>query len=144
MPPPGLIYKTNNGLWRVDSDGKSAQLSKQFFDYISPEGTSAIDLKGSPFLEEMWLTDLVTGQQHNLTEKLGRSITCAVWWPERFGSILFGSWPLQDGGRNSGFLSIIQADRSGYEILDEEKRLKACLPRLRTLEPSPILRVQRE
>lgn len=119
-PPSGLIYTIGKDLWQVDSDGKAVLLLEQFFDYLSADGDSAIDLKGSPFLDEMWLIDLTTGQQHNLTEKLGRSLCCIAQWPGRPDTILFGSWPLQNVGRNSGYLSAIQADGSGFKILDDQ------------------------
>lgn len=119
-PLPGLIYKTGKELWRIDSNGEAVRLLAHSFDFLSPDGTSVVDLKGSRFSDEMWLIDLVTGQQRNLTAGLGRSLCCVTWWPERSNAILFGSWPLEIVGRNSGYLSMIQADGSGFKILDDK------------------------
>jgi hypothetical protein len=118
-PFPGLMYKVGKELWQIDSGGRAVQLSEHTFDYLSLDGTSVIDLRGSRFSNEMWLIDLITGQQRNLTEELGRSLCCIARWPERPNTILFGSWPLQNVGRNSGYLSVIQADGSGFKILDD-------------------------
>jgi hypothetical protein len=114
--PKGLIYSTNDGLWRVEADG-SKRLLDQRAVRLSPDGTQALLLspKGSYVL-----ADLPTGIKYNLEQVIGRHI-CCVRWSSEPNKIYFGSWPPgKNMAYNSGFLSEARANGSEYRILDEE------------------------
>lgn len=119
VPPfPGMIYQDGAGLWRVSADWQP-ELLAEFppSAILSTDGQEALKLVE----DDIWLVDLATGQERNLTEGSGRGHCCFQWWPERPSTIIFGSWPLDsDLGPTTGFLSAVRSDGSGYMILEEE------------------------
>jgi Tol biopolymer transport system component len=75
---------------------------------------------------DIWLLELATGQERNLTAESGRVHCCAQWWPARPGTIIFGSWPAGgDIGPTTGFLSAVNVDGSDYLVLDETSQSNA-------------------
>jgi hypothetical protein len=119
VPPfPGMIYQDSVGLWRVDDGWQPELLAELPASGIpSPDGRQVLYLSG----DDIWLVELDSGEERNLTAGSGRGHCCPQWWPERLGTIVFGSWPLDsDLGPTTGFLSAVQADGSGYTVLDEE------------------------
>lgn len=124
VPPfPGMIYQDDVGLWRVDGDWQPELLIElPLGAVLSPDGRQALYLSG----DDIWLVELDSGEERNLTAGSGRGHCCPQWWPERPGTIVFGSWPLDsDLGPTTGFLSAVQADGSGYMVLDEEVQSNA-------------------
>jgi hypothetical protein len=119
VPPfPGMIYQDSLGLWRVAGDWQPELLAELPVGAIlSPDGRQALYLSGN----DIWLVELDSREERNLTVGSGRGHCCAQWWPERPGTIIFGSWPLDsDLGPTTGFLSAVQSDGGGYTVLDEE------------------------
>ena len=89
---------------------------------LSPDGTCVLYLEG----DDLWLADLTTGEQHNLTGAANRIECCPQWWPARQDVIILGSWPRDaDLGPSTGFLTLVQVDGSGYRVLDEESQSNA-------------------
>jgi len=115
----GIIYQTHDGVWRVEATGDSARLLEHSVDYIFPDGSMAAYLRGGSFFDELWLVDLKTGQERNLIENLNLAVCCVVEWPSQSTSVLFGSWPLDNVGRSSGFLTAVRIDGSKLTILDK-------------------------
>jgi Tol biopolymer transport system component len=113
-----MIYRQEGSLWRV-SDNWQPQLVAEHVPgaNLSPDGQLALFQQG----DDLWLTDLATGQESNLTQDSGRRHCCSQWWPSQPGRIVFGSWPTDaDLGPSTGFLSIMNVDGSDYTVLDEE------------------------
>jgi hypothetical protein len=79
-------------------------------------------LEGSPAEDssDIWLIDLATGQERNLTGSMNRLECCPLWWPARPETILFGSWDKDGWEPSLGALTTMQVDGSGYRILDGE------------------------
>ncbi len=116
----GVIYQTHDGVWRIEATGDSVRLFRHSVDYIFPDGTLAVYFDGSPFLDELWLVDLATSRERNLIENLDLAVCCVVQRPLQSTSILFGSWPLDKVGRNSGFLTATQVEEGKSTVLDEK------------------------
>jgi len=115
---PGMIYMQEGSLWRVTGDWQPQLVAEQAPGAnLSPDGQLALFQEG----DDLWLIDLVTGQEHNLTQDSGRRHCCSQWWPGQPGRIIFGSWPDDsDLGPSTGFLSAMNVDGSDYTVLDEE------------------------
>src|SRR5512141_254553 len=49
IPPPGLIYRTESGIWRVEADGQSIRLFQRPYGVaFSANDTSALYFDGDP------------------------------------------------------------------------------------------------
>jgi Tol biopolymer transport system component len=122
-PPPGLIYKANEGLWRVEVDGKPIILIDQVYDVaISPDGDRLLAIENNPAPQVLWLIDLETGQRRNLTENFDRVVCCPVWWPSRPDWVLFQSWASNDIAPDAGYLTAARLDGPEQRILDSKYR----------------------
>jgi hypothetical protein len=97
-PPSGLIYKTHDGLWRVNLDGESVRLlavdaGHMSFE-LSPEGDRVLYWDWNE--GDIWLGDLHTSDMRNLTNSSTRFECCPLWWPDRPETILFASQSSND------------------------------------------------
>jgi hypothetical protein len=129
-PPPGLIYRTADGLWRVGADGESVHVFVRPDVVLFPgtlpdiEGAQALLLQSATAASEntdVWLVDLRSGEERNLTAEGGRIECCPQWWPARPEVIILGSWPSDtDIGPSTGYLTAVSLDGTEYHALDEE------------------------
>ncbi len=124
--PVGLVYRTEKGLWRTTADGRPVLLFDQPYAELSPEALRG-DCVGYALVLtdtndagqlDLWLVDLATGQGRNLTNTAERRECCPRWWPARPDMILFGSWEPDEFAPNMGFLTTVNVDGSGYQLLD--------------------------
>jgi Tol biopolymer transport system component len=116
-PLPGLVYSNKDGLWWVTA--APVLVTERGNARLSPDGLYAFYLDD----DDIWLLELATGVERNLTGDNGRVHCCAQWWPARPGTIIFGSWPADaDLGPSTGFLSVVDIDGSDYRVLDEENQ----------------------
>jgi Tol biopolymer transport system component len=114
-PLPGLLFRDEDGLWWVTAG--PVFLTDRGGAGLSPDGRYILYLED----DDVWIRELATGEERDLTGSSGRVHCCARWWPSRPGTIVFGSWP--DGGDigpTDGFLSAVNIDGSEYRVLDEE------------------------
>lgn len=120
VPPPGLIYFTESGIWRVEANGQSVRLFQRSYGVaFSANGAYALYFDGGPDSDQIWLTDLITGQRRNLVEGLDRVVCCASRWSGRSDWIVFGSFPRSEGpGPSAGFLSVARVDGKEQQVLD--------------------------
>jgi Tol biopolymer transport system component len=127
--PPGLVFSAAGGLWRVDADGQPTLLSADPNANLSPDarqsgiGGQELAFRGDGGLvsDDIWIADLSTGKERNLTNEAGRIECCPQWWPTRPDQIIFSSWPAggADLGPTVGFLTTVQVDGSDYRVLGE-------------------------
>jgi len=102
--PIGLIYQSAGGLWQVNAEGESARIlelgeaSPYTWPAVSPDGAQILYTGG----DDIWLADIATGERRNLTQTPDRSECCAQRALGQPDVILFSSWPLGEGGMDSG------------------------------------------
>lgn len=108
----GLLYSTEQGLWRVEPDGRSLLMIGQPGAALSPDGHQAGYSEGG----DIWLADFASGVRRNLTSAAGRRESDPTWWPSREGVIVF----LTDSTFGDGHPGVVNLDGSGYRVLDEE------------------------
>ncbi len=133
-PPPGLVYWTDGVLWKVDVDGQPVPIFSPGGDHaqytswqmnvrISPGGDHV--LYHDRETDDLWLADLTTGLQRNLTNTPDTSERFFRWWPGRPGTILFGSLSrdLAPGPGWTGFLGVVGSQGDGYRILDDQHHI---------------------
>jgi dipeptidyl aminopeptidase/acylaminoacyl peptidase len=113
-PPPGLVYRTLDGLWRVDADGQPQQLLTNPDAQLSPDGQRALHWDGTG----IWVVDLTTGAEYNLLAGNDRPTCCPQWADAE--TILFGYWPEgTEPGPSTGYLSAATIDSSWVRVLNE-------------------------
>jgi WD40 repeat protein len=112
-PLAGLVYRTADGLWRVDAEGQPELLVANPEARISPDGRRALRSDGV----SVWVIDLETGAERNLLPRNDRPICCPQW--AGADTILYGSWPEgAEPGPSTGHLSAAAADGSWTRVLD--------------------------
>jgi hypothetical protein len=118
--PPGLIYSTFEGLWRVNADEQAVLVHNDAQAVISPDGARLLSYDA--LQQDLWLLDLVQGAILRLTNTPERVECCFQWWPQRPGLALFSSMPAdaERGPGLLGYLSAINLDGGEYRILDAE------------------------
>jgi Tol biopolymer transport system component len=112
-PLAGLVYRTPDGLWHVGADGQPQLLLSNSEARLSPDGRRALYSDGL----DIWVVELATGAERNLTAESGRQVCCPQW--ARGDMILFGSWPEDaEVGASTGHLSAAAADGSWLRVLE--------------------------
>ncbi len=115
----GLVYSTEEGLWLVESDGRSRFILDQPEGVLSPDGVKVAYSQGE--VEDLWVADLATGEKWNLTATSDRREFAPVWWPEQPSSVVFQSKSVEEELFGYGKSTIINLDGSGYRLLDDQK-----------------------
>ena len=114
-PLPGLVISDDSGLWWITAG--PVILTTRSDAVLSPNGQNLMFQQD----DDIWIQNLATGEERNLTGQAGRINCCARWWPARPDTILLGSWPFDDDiGPTSGFLTSVNIDGSEYRVLDDE------------------------
>jgi hypothetical protein len=116
-----VIYNTAEGLWGIDASGDPILLLDQPEARLSPDGSQAAyvfyDGEGA---YDIWLANLATGEQRNLTNTPDRFEANPMWWPGGPGVLVFGS-DTQMGMASAGYPTTVGLDGSGYAVLDPEE-----------------------
>ena len=120
MPPaapfPGIVYSQadGNGLWIIQQDGTSKQLTDNINPVLSP------DLKQILYTSagDIWLMDLTTSKTLNLTHSNDKLECCAQWWPAHPGIIVFLFQNKKDVQPTTDFLGTVKTNGENYLILD--------------------------
>lgn len=120
-PLAGLIFGDRNqdgeSLWQVGTCGGHIHLSAQSNVQISPDGSQALYTKD----DDIWIEDLFTGDQHNLTKTPDRIEVDPQWWRGHDNLVVFGSWGSEeDLGFTTGSLSLISTDGGDYRVLVDQ------------------------
>lgn len=118
--PPGLVYTTSDGLWLIDSNEQPVQIHNNPQAVISPDGTWLISYDN--LQQDAWLLNRTEGTIWNLTRRPNRLECCFQWWLERPDVVLFDSIEenVERGPSLMGYLSSVNLDGQGYQILDPE------------------------
>jgi hypothetical protein len=118
--PPGLVFSTSQGLWLVKADEQPLQIHNNPQAVLSPDGTQLLSY--DPLQQDLWLLDLAAGAISNLIRRPDRTECCFQWWPQRPDVVLLNSTVVgaESGPGLMGYLSTINLDGEGYQILDPE------------------------
>ena len=119
LPPTGLVYSTQDGLWLIDAGKEAVQIHNTSQAVLSPDGSRL--LSHDSLQQDLWLLDLAAGSMWNLTRRPDRVECCFRWWPARPDVVLFHSTEKSAGhdpATTEYFLSAIYIDGEGYRILD--------------------------
>ena len=113
----GLVYSDipAGETWRIDANG--------FPQFIFPERDARLSPDGSKVLlgrdDDIWMADLISDEQTNLTADTNRLEGYGQWWPANPEVIVFKSVVDEWGGMGSGQASTMRKDGSDYQVLDE-------------------------
>lgn len=120
VPPfPGMVYTTDEGLWRVNAEWQPELLFNQP-GVLEPNGRRLLVERDG----DIWLVDLDTGTQQNLTNTPDTGECCPQWWPGRPDTFLVMR-QIPDSAYEIGQITAVTLD-GGYTILVED--LGASLP----------------
>jgi Tol biopolymer transport system component len=115
----GLVYSTEEGLWLVESDGRSRLIIDQPEGVLSPDGVKVAYSAGE--LEDLWIADLLTGETRNLTQTSDRREFSPQWWPSQPNLVVFQSKSAEEPLFGYGNPTIVGLDGMGYRVLDDQK-----------------------
>lgn len=119
-PMPGLVYTTliqNRGMvgpWIVERNGQRKQLANKPNPELSPDRGRLVYSQDG----DIWVLDILTGAEENLTSTYDLIEDNCQWWPARPGLIIFHYRPRGDNRTAAGFLARIESDGSNYYIID--------------------------
>lgn len=119
--PPGLILNDRYGVYRVGADGSLLQVTHRLDAVISPEGDRALYFNNSENdTYELYMIDLNSGAETNLSNTPDREEdSWAFWWPERPGTIIFGSREVDKLFYVERYLTSISSDGTNYRLLGD-------------------------
>lgn len=121
---PGMVYRTADALWQLDANGEPVPLSPNSDLILSPTGERGLYLAAG----DVWLVDLNSGSERNVTEGSGRTHVTAQWWPARPDTLVLSSWGEGEQGPNSGKLTLVNVDGSNYRLAHPEGELSYAQP----------------
>jgi Tol biopolymer transport system component len=118
--PPGLVYSTSDGQWLIGTDEQPVQIHNNSQAVLSPDGTRILSY--DPLQQDVWLLNRFDGAVWNLTRTPDRLESIFRWWPQRQDVVLFSSIEesAERGPGVMGFLTVVNVDGGGYQILDGE------------------------
>ena len=126
----GLVYTDipADETWMIDLYGFPQRLYPERDAKPSPDGGRVL----YEFLDredDIWLVDLASGVEKNITAAANRSEGAGQWWPANPEVIVFNSSKIDAGPMMSfGQASIMLQDGSGYQVLDENNSLWSPAP----------------
>lgn len=125
-PISGLLMARQNagggwGLWVVEEDGRLRRLVEEIapptylpkFD-ISSDGTQVL----YAYKDDIWLLDVISGENQNVTQTPERSERVPRWLPNDVGAFVCGSDSGLLEGPDLGYLTRVGFDGT-YEVLDD-------------------------
>ena len=116
----GLIY-VSEGLWQVSGSGSSRLLFKpepgSAFLELSPNNSQV--LYSSPEDNDIWLYDLGTATDLNLTQTHDRLESGYTWWPQNPDTIVFNFRNADSAGLSGGHLGWISLLEPGYNVFEQ-------------------------
>ena len=119
----GLVYKIDNKLWMVGEDGNSHLL------FNLPKDAYTLDVQFEEnnvkivyeHQDDIWISDVNTQEQRNLTNTSDRIERFPQFWTERSGVVLFASELRKENSFDSfsGAPTTINTNGENYQVLDE-------------------------
>jgi Tol biopolymer transport system component len=121
-PASGLTFSNAEGTWWIDAQGKIQLLIDQTWAWLSPDAERIVYEveEVETGRHDIWLLELTSGVQRNLTNTPDRDEVGPSWWLGRPGVVVFGS-DTRTYMENAEFPTIVGLDGSGYRILDTNR-----------------------
>jgi dipeptidyl aminopeptidase/acylaminoacyl peptidase len=110
--------------WMIDRYGFPQRLYPERDAKPSPDGNRILIDRD----DDIWLIDLTSGEELNLTAGTNRSEGTSQWWPQNTQVIVFNSAGAEGSGMSFGQASIMLQDGSGYQALDENHSIWSPAP----------------
>ncbi|MCX8067546.1 MAG: hypothetical protein N3B68_07010 [Anaerolineae bacterium] len=115
--PPGLVLGTESGLWKVGKGNSPERILDRLDVVLSPDGKQAVYVADA----DLWLIDLITKEERNLTNTPDLLECCPQWWPAKPGTLVYSSQPGDAGwGPNIGLLTVMEIGRPRYLVVGRE------------------------
>jgi Tol biopolymer transport system component len=103
-----------NETWRINQNGFPEKVYPQAGGLPSPDGTKLLLERE----DDLWVADLSTGTETNLTGGNQRLEADGQWWPANLDKIIFSSIDLEQGWEMSaGQPTVMSLDGSNYQTL---------------------------
>jgi hypothetical protein len=121
----GLVYSyyPEEETWRIDANG--------FPQFVYPERDARLSPDGNQVLldrdNDIWIADLISGEEKNLTANTNRLEEGGQWWPANSQVIIFNSIE-DEWGMSYGQATIMRQDGSNYQVLDENSSFWSPAP----------------
>ncbi len=124
--PPGLMYRTFDGLWMINEDEYPVQI------YNKPQALPTSDgrwlFSYDAIQQDIWLADWRTGSQLNLTQTPDQIECCFQWESQQPDTVFFGAAaPTASAGASDDqlaaatyYLATVNINGEGYRVLDAE------------------------
>jgi Tol biopolymer transport system component len=122
---PGLVYSyiPAEETWGIDANG--------FPQFIFPERDAKLSPDGSKILldrnDDIWMVDLISDEQANLTADTNRLEGGGQWWPANPQVIVFNSVE-DEWGMSYGQATIMHQDGTNYQVLDDNSSFWSPAP----------------
>ena len=118
----GLVLSSYSETFYVDDNGQVVSLVDQPHAQLSETRDQVLFAREDPsnYKSDIWLLDLESGQEHNLTQTSDRDEIFPQWWPAHPEIVFFESGE-ETGMMNNSLPTIVKLDGSGYQILDENR-----------------------
>jgi len=118
----GLVLSSYSETFYVDVNGQVVSLVDQPHAQLSETRDQVLFAREDPsnYKSDIWLLDLESGQEHNLTQTSDRDEIFPQWWPAHPEIVFFESGE-ETGMMNNSLPTIVKLDGSGYQILDENR-----------------------
>lgn len=115
--PSGLVLGTEFGLWKIDRGGVPIRILDRLDAVLSPDGTRAVYAAES----DLWLIDLTTGEEQNLTNTPDLIEDFPQWWAAKPDTLVYGSWSgYAEMGPDTGRMTVIEIGRPRYLVVGRE------------------------
>ncbi|MGB2955243.1 MAG: hypothetical protein WBB64_04645 [Anaerolineales bacterium] len=118
----GLVLSSPSETFYVDVNGQVVSLVDQPHAQLSETRDQVLFAREDPsnYKSDIWLLDLESGQEHNLTQTSDRDEIFPQWWPAHPEIVFFESGE-ETGMMNNQLPTIVNLDGSGYRVLDENR-----------------------
>jgi len=118
----GLVLSSSSETFYVDINGQVVSLVDQPHAQLSETHDQVLFAREDPstYKSDIWLLDLESGQELNLTQTSDRDEIFPHWWPAHPELVFFESGE-ETGMLNEQRPTIVNLDGSGYRVLDENR-----------------------
>ncbi len=120
-PASGLVLSSPAETWYMDSAGKVVMLADQPRAQLASDRQQILVARPDETtgLSDIWLRNLATGEERNLTNTSDRHEELPTWWPAHPELVFFISG-VEQGMGSSDNPTVVRLDGEGYRILDPE------------------------